>query len=109
MARAPKRIRITEGRMNIVGERVKERRVELQIKQDELCGRLADVTLGKWAPSRLDVYRIEHGARLVSDLELIAMAAVLSCSTAWLLHGDAESLSPAARARHLFGDGHSED
>jgi len=95
--------------MNIVGQRARDRRKVQKLKQDELCGRLAEITLGKWAPSRLDIYRIEHGDRLVSDLELIALAAALDCTTAWLLHGDQDTVSPAVRASQIFGDATTED
>lgn len=95
--------------MNVVGLRVRDRRTALKLKQDELCGLLAGISFGKWAPSRLDIYRIEHGDRLVSDLELIALAATLECTTGWLLHGDSEAMSPAARASQIFGDGRSEE
>lgn len=95
--------------MNIVGQRARDRRKALKLKQDELCGRLAETTLGKWAPSRLDIYRIERGDRLVSDLELIALAAALDCTTGWLLHGDQETVSATTRASEVFGDGRTED
>lgn len=90
--------------MNVVGLRVQERRKALTIKQDELCGSLARVTYGKWAPSRLDIYRIETGGRLVSDLEIIALAAALECTTGWLLHGDQEPISSSAQAEQAFRD-----
>jgi transcriptional regulator with XRE-family HTH domain len=109
MALGPQRIRIMDGRMNVVGLRVKDRRIALEIKQDELCGRLASITYGKWAPSRLDIYRVEHGDRLVSDLEIIALAAALDCSTGWLLHGNQESMSSTAQAAQAFRDPNAEE
>ena len=109
MALGPQRIRIMNDRMNVVGLRVRDRRTALDIKQDELCGRLAEITVGKWAPSRLDIYRIERGGRLVSDLEIIALAAALDCTTMWLLHGDQDSLSSTAQAAKSFRDPQQED
>ena len=109
MALGPQRIRIMDGRMNVVGLRVRDRRTGLNLKQDALCGRLAEITYGKWAPSRLDIYRIERGGRLVSDLEIIALAAALECTTGWLLHGDQESMSSTAQATQIFRDADSEE
>ena len=63
-------------------------RRDSRMTQDQLCGRVADVTCGKWVPTRKDIYRIESGTRLVSDLELIAIAASLKREAAWLLFGE---------------------
>jgi len=71
--------------MNGVGERVQQRRHELQLQQDELCARLAASTSGEWNPGWQDISRIENGARIVSDLEVLALAVALECSPCWLL------------------------
>lgn len=60
----------------------------MKITQDALCARIAQVTNGKWIPDRQEIYRIEDGRRIVSDLEILALATVLECSASWLLIGD---------------------
>ena len=89
MPRGGIRLRTAEGKMNQIGPRVRERRHELQIGQDELCARIARVTEGAWVPAWQDISRIEHGARLVTDLEILALAQALECSPCWLLTGEA--------------------
>jgi len=73
--------------LNQIAQRVAERRHTLQLQQDELCARLAQVTNGAWNPAWQDISRIEHGTRLVTDLELLALAQALECSPCWLLTG----------------------
>jgi hypothetical protein len=55
------------------------------VDQDELCARIASVTGGEWSPGWQDISRIENGARIVSDLEIIAIAHALECDPCWLL------------------------
>ena len=83
------RLRATDERKNQVGVRVQERRVALGITRDALTGRLAYVTDGRWSPALQEVLRIENGRRLVSDVEVIALAQALGCGACWLLLGDA--------------------
>ncbi len=71
--------------MNIAGVRVAESRRLLKLTQDQLCAGIADATNGKWIPTRRDIYRIESGTRIVSDLELVALAIALGRDTEWLL------------------------
>jgi len=58
------------------------------MEQDELCARLAAVTEGEWAPGWQDISRLENGARMVSDLEVVALAQALDCGACWLLVGN---------------------
>ena len=88
MPRGGMRLRTSEGKMNQVGPRIGERRHELRMAQDELCARIARVTNGTWVPAWQDISRIENGARLVSDVEILALADALGCSPCWLLVGD---------------------
>lgn len=66
--------------MNQIGERVQLRRDVLHDTQDALCARIATVA---------------HGARIVTDLELLALAQALDCSPCWLLLGDAMTINTA--------------
>lgn len=81
------RLRTEDGRSNRSGTRVRERRQAMQLKQEMLSARIADVTDGAWSPDRLEVLRIEQGTRTVTDVELIALAEALECDPCFLLLG----------------------
>ncbi len=88
MARGAPRLRTADGKVNQVGSRVRQRRTELKLTQDALCARLAMSTEGAWNADRMEIYRIEIGTRIVSDLELLALSQALECIPTWLLLGD---------------------
>ena len=92
MPRGDVRLRAANGHLNQVATRIKERRRTLTMTQEELCARLAFVTEGQWNADRQEIVRIESGGRIVSDVELIALAGALSCRACWLLlaEGSAE-------------------
>jgi transcriptional regulator with XRE-family HTH domain len=89
MPRGTPRLRTPQNKINQIGPRVSQRRQNLGLKQDELCGRLALETNGKWSPAWQDISRIENGVRIVSDLEVLALAHALECGACWLLGEDA--------------------
>lgn len=70
-----------EGRRNVSGERVRQKRAERKITQAELAARVQceGVALEQDAISR-----IESGQRMVQDYELRALAEVLGASVDWL-------------------------
>lgn len=70
-----------EGRRNVSGERVRQKRAERKITQAELAARVQceGVALEQDAISR-----IESGQRMVQDYELRALAEVLGASMDWL-------------------------
>lgn len=88
MPRGSPRLRTSDGKVNQIGTRVREARERLGITQDALCARLAHQTGGVWNPGWQDISRIENGARIVSDLEVFALAAALEQRPAWLLTGE---------------------
>ncbi|HLK55237.1 MAG TPA: hypothetical protein VKU00_01655 [Chthonomonadaceae bacterium] len=88
MARGAPRLRTPDGKVNQVAPRVRGRRMELKLTQDLLCARLATVTDGGWNADRMEIYRIESGDRIVSDLEILALAQALECTPLWLLLGE---------------------
>ena len=90
MARGSPRLRTPDGKLNQVASRVRERRDALRLTQDALCARLALNTDGAWNADRMEVYRIENGTRIVSDLETLVLAEALECSPVWLLLGTTE-------------------
>lgn len=87
MPRGGPRLRTSDGKLNQIGGRVQNQRLAINLKQDELCARIAETTNGQWVPAWQDVSRIENGARMVSDLEVIVLASVLECTAAWLIDG----------------------
>lgn len=88
MGRGPQKVRDENGRMNQIGGRIQERRLGLGLTQDNLCGRIADVTGGAWNPSRKDVGRCETGTRIISDIEMRYLARALACDPCWLFLGE---------------------
>jgi transcriptional regulator with XRE-family HTH domain len=74
--------------MNLIGLRTKERRELLSVSQDQLCGKVAEISQGAWIPTRHDIYRIEAGSRTVSELEALVLAVALDCELDWLVSGE---------------------
>ena len=87
MPRGGLRLRTEDRKLNQVGPRVRERRLALRLEQDGVCARVASATGGEWNPAWQDLSRIENGARMVSDLEVLALAGALECDACWLLSG----------------------
>lgn len=90
MPRGGPRLRTKDRKLNQIGPRVQQCRQRLGLEQDAVCARLAAETEGEWNPSWQDLSRIENGARLVSDLEILALSLALECDACWLLRGDDE-------------------
>ena len=87
MPRGEIRLRTHEGHLNQVADRMRSRRRAIKVTQEQFCGRVAESSAGMWVPARMDIVRIENGGRLVSDLEILALAKALGCSPCWLLTG----------------------
>lgn len=68
-----------------IGERVRQRRVELHLTQEQLRARME---LEQAYMSRTQYSRIENGDALPNVSELIALRAVLGVSFEWLLLGE---------------------
>lgn len=88
MPRGSPRLRTSTGMMNQIGERVRERRLKLKVSQSRLCALLATHTDSAWNPLRGDIVKIEQGRRTVTDLEVMALAAVLQVGPCWLFLGE---------------------
>lgn len=98
------RIRLADGRMNLIGARLRQWRRQKHMTQDRLCGAVARVTEGAWIPTRHDIYRIEAGTRTVSDAEAVALAAGLGCGLMWLICGtDVEPSSDVLASQTFRG------
>lgn len=87
MPRGGPRLRTEDSKLNQIGSRVRERRLALRLEQDGVCARVAAATEGQWNPAWQDLSRIENGARMVSDLEVLALARALGCDPCWLFLG----------------------
>lgn len=90
-----------------MGKRVQERRYALNMRQEQLAARIADITDGALNMDYQWVYRIESGARLVTDIEVVILAAILRVDLNWLLTGEAGPVSEATVRRLLDTGGGS--
>lgn len=70
------------GRCNLTGIRVRQRREELGISQEQLAARLQLLGL---ETSQKVVSRIETGLRVVPDYEVTFLAKALDTTVMWLL------------------------
>ena len=77
-----------EGRRNLAGERIRQRRQSLGLSQEQLAARLQlrGLELGQKAVSRM-----ETGSRVIPDYELLWLAQALETTTAWLLGEEPET------------------
>ena len=84
-----------QGSKNLVGSRVRKRRLELGISQEKF----ADACQRKgWDLSRGTFSKIEAGLRRVNDAEVALLAKVLKCPIGELLDGFSnDELSRVAR------------
>ena len=82
---APTRLKTEDGNYNQLGARVKAKRRERSITQEELCALLATHTNGVWNPDFKEISRLERGKRTVTDLEILVLAKILKCSPCELL------------------------
>lgn len=98
MPRGAPRLRTPDNKINQLGGRVREQRAASKLTQDGLCARLAFVTGGAWNADEQEIFRIEKGVRIVSDLELLALARALDCDPCWLLLGTGEPAGPSRGA-----------
>jgi transcriptional regulator with XRE-family HTH domain len=87
MPRGDARLRTEDGQLNQIADRLRQRRRSLKMTQERLCARLADVTEGRWIAARKEIVHLEAATRIVSDLELLALADALECAPCWLLTG----------------------
>jgi transcriptional regulator with XRE-family HTH domain len=83
------RLRAENGDANVTGERLRQRRKELNITQIDMIQRIEVATGGLWSPALQDYKRLEGGRRTCLDIETVCLAKILNCSAGWLL-GDAE-------------------
>lgn len=71
-----------EGRGNISGIRIRELRIQRHLSQSALAAKMQ--TQGVVVEQDV-ISRIEHGARLVTDYELLALVKIFEVSSDWLI------------------------
>ena len=83
-----------EGRCNLAGERIRQRRQSLRLSQEQLAARLQlrGLELGQKAVSRM-----ETGSRVIPDYELLWLAQALETTTAWLLGRSPKHKNPVSQ------------
>lgn len=74
-----------KGQVNIIGERLRQRRKELKISQKNLSAQLQVEGVMLLQKS---ISRIETGDRVVTDYEVLTLAKVLKVDVMWLLAGE---------------------
>lgn len=73
-----------DGKMNLVGGRIRSLREERKLTQSELAARLQLMNV---IVEQKAISRIELGTRLVADYELLAFSRIFNVSLEWLLTG----------------------
>lgn len=76
------RLRTSDRKLNVVGNRIAELRKSMDLSQNELA---CLIQLQGWNVHKNAISKIEQGARAVSDMELILFARVLHTSIPNLL------------------------
>jgi len=93
VARAARTLRTGDDARNLVGARVKERRLALNLLQDELVARIARLTDGLWVMTFSELSSIEVGRRGCTDLECLTMSVALDVDLNWLVTGTSEQVT----------------
>lgn len=70
---------------NVVGPKIKQRRISLGWTQERTAQEIKNASEGKWAINHLDVRRFEAQRKIITDRELQILAIALRCTAAWLL------------------------
>ena len=86
-----------DGKMNLVGGRIRSLREERKLTQSELAARLQLMNV---IVEQKAISRIELGTRLVADYELLAFSRIFNVSLEWLLTGTAAPCKCGKEARH---------
>ncbi len=70
---------------NIIGPKIKQRRVDLGWSQAQLGERISKLSDGKWSVTDEDVRRFETQRKIITDREIPLIADALQCGVGWLL------------------------
>lgn len=76
-----------QGKCNLSGIRIRERRIELQLSQEQLAAKLQLLGLEM---NQKAISRIEAGLRVVPDYEVMMFARALDVTVPWLMQMETE-------------------
>ncbi len=82
---APRRLRTKEGLLNQIGPQLRRIMDSRSFTNDDVCIAVSTVTKGEWVMQPIDVTHLLSGRRIVSSVELIAMAKALEVRASVLL------------------------
>ena len=85
MPRGDKRLRTPDGKLNAIYARLQFVRDQSELTQAATAAAIQNSS--EWEPLREAVNRILRGDRLVTDIELCAIADSLGCNPIWLMFG----------------------
>jgi hypothetical protein len=85
MPRAAK-LKTEDGKMNLVGPRVRQRRMALALTHDAICARIQINTGSRWEIDHRDLWKIEAQRRACTDIEVVELARALEVEVEWLLN-----------------------
>ncbi|WP_125206294.1 helix-turn-helix domain-containing protein [Capsulimonas corticalis] len=79
------RLKTEDGKMNLVGPRVRQRRIALGLTHDAVCARVQISTGSRWEIDHRDLWKIEAQRRACTDIEVVELARALEIDVEWLL------------------------
>ena len=80
------RLKTEDGKMNLIGPRVRQRRVELELSRDTVCARIQISTGNRWEIDHRDLWKIEAQRRACTDVEMVEIAKALEVEAGWLMN-----------------------
>ncbi len=83
-----RRLRTSDGHANQIAARLKKSLSEKRVTNDQLCALVSSLTEGGWIPAAIDITHILSGRRVVTSLEIVALARALDIRACYLLIGD---------------------
>ena len=71
--------------MNLIGPRVRQRRIDLGLTHDAVCARIQINTANRWEIDHRDLWKIEAQRRACTDIETVEIAKALETNIAALI------------------------
>jgi hypothetical protein len=78
------RLKTQDEKMNLIGPRVKQRRIDLELSRDIVCARIQISTNNRWEIDNRDLWKIEAQRRACTDVEMVEIARALEVEAGWL-------------------------
>ena len=79
------RLKTLDGKMNLIGPRVRARRIELGLTHDAVCARVQINTGNRWEIDHRDLWKIEAQRRACTDVEIVELAKALEVEVSQLI------------------------